>query len=200
MTSVRIATKADAAGVREIYAPHVLTGACTFETQVPTLEEIEARIEKCLQKFPWLVCEINGQIAGYAYASAHREREAYQWTCECSVYVHEQHKGKRIGLALYDVLFSILKQQRLVTLYAGITLPNEASVRLHEKCGFVLFAEYDNVGYKLGAWHKVGWWKHQLNPYEPTPSPPLPFIQLNPQKFFGLFDKAAQKTQAEFTD
>ena len=178
MVNVRLATAGDAGGILEIYAPHVLHDACTFETRVPAVAEIEARIAKCLQKFPWLVCEINSRIAGYVYASSHREREAYQWTCESSVYVHKDFNGKGIGTALYKALFQLLKMQGLVNVYAGITLPNKASVKLHESCGFQLFAQYDNIGYKLGAWHKVGWWKLQLREHELKPSPPLPFPEL----------------------
>lgn len=192
MLKIRTATADDAAGMLQIYAPHVLHDAVTFETAVPSVEEFEGRINKGLQKFPWLVCENEGSIVGYAYASAHREREAYQWTCESSVYVHDKYAGKGIGSCLYGVLFRILKVQGLVNLYAGITLPNEASVKLHENCGFTAFAGYDNIGYKLGKWHKVGWWKLQLNEYAPTPSPPLLFPQLNPSFLIATFEDASK--------
>jgi L-amino acid N-acyltransferase YncA len=196
MVKVRPATVEDAAGILQIYAPHVLHDACTFETNAPSVQGIEARIKKCLQKFPWLVCLVRDQIAGYVYASTHREREAYQWTCESSVYVHEAYKGKGIGTELYNELFQILKQQGMVNVYAGITLPNKASVKLHENCGFRLFAEYENIGYKLGAWHKVGWWKLQLNAYELKPSPPLFFPELNPSTLLNLFENAAANINA----
>lgn len=192
MLKIRTATPADAAGMLPIYAPHVLHDAITFETTVPSVEEFEDRINKGLQKFPWLVCEEEGSIAGYAYASTHREREAYQWTCESSVYVHGKYTGRGIGSGLYGVLFQLLKLQGLVNLYAGITLPNEASVALHKKCGFTAFAGYDNIGYKLGKWHKVGWWKLQLNEYNLTPSPPLLFSHLNPSFLITTFEEISK--------
>lgn len=191
MVKIRTADAADAKGILEIYAPHVLHTPVTFETAVPLIEEMQSRIASCLQKFPWLVCQIEEEIAGYAYAHTHREREAYQWTCECSVYVHEKHQGRGIGTALYQSLFGILKQQGLVNLYAGIVLPNAASVTLHERCGFVLFAEYDNIGYKAGTWHKVGWWSLQLNDHQPKPPPPLPFPRLSPTVYTQAFEEAA---------
>jgi len=198
MVNVRLAKAGDAGSILEIYAPHVLYNACTFETRVPPVDEFEVRITKCLQKFPWLVCEIDDRIAGYVYASPHREREAYQWTCESSVYVHKDFKGKGIGKELYKALFQILKMQGLINVYAGITLPNDASVKLHEACGFQLFAEYDNIGYKMGAWHKVGWWKLQLNEHELKPSPPLLFSEFNLRLLPDLLAVAANNIKARF--
>lgn len=192
MLQVRTATTADAKAIQDIYAPYILSSACTFEAIVPPINEFENRIERCLQNFPWIVCETNDGIGGYVYASRHREREAYQWTCECSVYIHQHFKGKGLGLALYRCLFAILKQQGLVNVYAGITLPNDASVRLHEKCGFEHFATYHNVGYKLGNWHKVGWWRLQLNDYQLNPSPPLKFAQLNQQQLSHLLAQTSE--------
>lgn len=191
MTTVRTATADDAEAMLTVYAPHVLHDAITFETQIPSIKEFESRIHKCLQKFPWLVCEVKNEIAGYVYASTHRDREAYQWTCECSVYVHEKHKGKGIAKSLYGALFQILQKQGLVNLYAGITLPNEASVRLHEGCGFQKFAAYENIGYKLDQWHSVGWWKLLLNEHTLKPSPPLLFSELNPSMLSMIFDEAS---------
>src|SRR5215216_6214047 len=129
-TVVRIAAKKDASGMLEIYGPYVLTTAFSFETFVPSSEQFGKRIDTCLLKYPWIVCEIDGIIAGYVYASSHREREAYQWSAECSVYVHDRFKEKGIGLELYRLLFRILKLQGIRTVYAGITLPNAASVAL----------------------------------------------------------------------
>ena len=197
MVRIRIATPSDAGSILEIYRPYVLTTAFTFETEVPSEEEFRSRMHKYLQKFPWIVCEVDGVIAGYVYASTHREREAYQWTCESSVYVHEKFKEKGIGKELYKVLFTILKTQGLVNVYAGITLPNNASISLHEKCGFIPFAEYDNIGYKLGAWHKVGWWKLRLNEYEPKPSPPLKFSEMDHRLFEDLLQQAANSIRTK---
>jgi L-amino acid N-acyltransferase YncA len=179
MTEVRIANSNDARELLEIYKPFILTTAFTFETEVPYLSEFSSRIIKYLEKYPWIVCVVNGQIAGYAYASGHRDRDAYQWTCECSVYIHDNFKGKGIGRHLYTTLFEILKYQGFRNVYAGITIPNEASEKMHAKCGFELFAVYENIGYKLGAWHKVGWWKLQLNGYDLLPPPPKRFSEID---------------------
>lgn len=195
MVTIRTATAADAAAILKIYTPFVLTTAISFETAVPLQKDMEGRIEKCLQKFPWMICEVDNSIAVYVYGSVHREREAYQWTCESSIYMDEEFRGKGLGILLYQTLFKLLKQQGFVNVYGGITLPNNASIKLHEKCGFVHFATYDNVGYKFGSWHKVGWWRLLLNEYHPKPSPPLPFSQLDPDKIAELYKQSAKEVQ-----
>jgi phosphinothricin acetyltransferase len=197
MITIRAATTADAPAMLDIYSSFVLSTAISFETAVPAKAEMEARIERCLRKFPWIVCEIDRMIAGYAYASSHRERDAYQWTCESSIYLHPQFGRRGIGMVLYTTLLSLLKLQGFVNVYGGITLPNEASIKLHEKCGFVYFAGYDNVGYKLDSWHKVGWWKLQLNEYHLKPTPPLPFFELDEQLIRTQFEQAATAIQSK---
>lgn len=199
MIEVRLATKEDAENFIEIYSPNIVNTAISFETEIPSVEEFEKRIEKCLQKFPWIVCSIDKKIAGYVYASSHRDREAYQWSCECSVYVHEKFQGKKMGKELYHLLFDILKHQQFRNVYAGITLPNNASVKLHERCGFTHFATYENAGYKFGEWHSVGWWKLRINDYDLNPSPPLKILQINPDFLTQLFQKTAQAIQSKFT-
>jgi phosphinothricin acetyltransferase len=199
MTEVRAATVYDAKEIIDIYAPSILDAAISFETEVPSIEEMQRRIETILQSYPWIVCVVNGKIAGYVYGSKYRDREAYQWSCECTAYIHDQFKGKGIGKELYQLLFKLLKQQGFRTVYAVITLPNEASINLHERCGFEKFAEYENVGYKFGNWYTVGWWKLRLNDYDPDPPPPLKFSELNPEKITGLFQKTAQVIQSKLT-
>jgi L-amino acid N-acyltransferase YncA len=193
MTRVRIAKADDAESVLEIYRPYILTTAFTFETEVPSTEQFGKRIETYLQKYPWLICEIDNKIAGYAYASTHREREAYQWTCESSVYVHDNFKGRGIGKELYAALFRILQIQGIRNVYAGITIPNKPSEHLHAKSGFELFATYENIGYKLGSWHKVGWWKLQLNGFDLKPPPPQKFPELDRQVLSGFLEHAAAR-------
>jgi L-amino acid N-acyltransferase YncA len=191
MIEIRLATADDAPGILDIYSPCILSSAISFETRVPSAEDISARVQTCLQKYPWIVCSVDNRIAGYVYASKHRERAAYQWTCECSVYVHDDFKGKGIAKALYKLLFRILELQGFRNVYAGITLPNEASVKLHEKCGFKQFAVYENIGYKFGRWHSVGWWKLQINDYDLNPPPPLNISELNSELLAGLFQQSA---------
>lgn len=195
---MRTAVIADARDILDIYAPFVLTTAISFERELPSLEQMEKRIEACLEKFPWLVITHEGRITGYAYASRHREREAYQWSCECSVYVHENYRGKGIAAELYRVLLEVLKLQGIRNAYAGITLPNESSVRLHEKCGFEPFAIYENVGYKLNSWQKVGWWRLRLNDFTPEPAPPLEFYLLDRNKLEMLFHESIQRINSKF--
>jgi phosphinothricin acetyltransferase len=195
MVEIRLAKTSDANEIRDIYSPSILSAAISFETEIPSIEEMQKRIENCLQKYPWIVCEVNRNIAGYVYASKHRDREAYQWSCECSVYVQNDFKGKGIGTELYQLLFQILKLQGFRNVYAGITLPNTASVNLHEKCGFIHFANYENIGYKFGNWHTVGWWKLQINNYDLQPPPPLKIYELNPEMLSELFQQKAQDIQ-----
>lgn len=196
MTTVRLARTEDAAHILEIYKPYILQTAYTFETEVPSVDDFSKRIEKYLEKYPWLVAEASGQIAGYVYASVHREREAYQWTCECSVYIHNDFKGRGLGNELYTVLFQILELQGFRNVYAGITIPNEASERLHQKLGFEKFAEYENIGFKSGNWHHVGWWRLQLNTYDLQPEAPVWFNKMSRLDYEDLLHQAAQKITA----
>lgn len=179
MHSIRLATPKDAASILEIYAPFILNTAVTFETELPTIESIEHRIISYQQDWPWLVCEIDDTIAGYAYATKHRERAAYQWCAESSVYVHDRFQQKGIAKALYNALLSILKYQRCINVYAGITLPNAKSISFHEKFGFAKIADYKNIGYKSGSWHTVSWWELHLNRHSDSPALPVKFREVD---------------------
>ncbi|MEO6288669.1 MAG: N-acetyltransferase family protein [Ginsengibacter sp.] len=181
MDTIRIAQHRDAAQILEIYAPYITDTSFTFETLVPSTKAFSQRILAYLENCPWLVCEADGVIAGYAYATRHRERIAYQWCVESSVYIHNDFIKKGVATALYEALFKILKYQGFRNLYAVINLPNDNSVAFHEKCGFTWFADYKNVGYKLGKWKTVGWWLKQLNDYTSEPSAPTPFADLPPR-------------------
>ena len=171
-TMIRLATPDDAPGVQAIYAPVVRETAISFELEPPTVEEIRKRIVKTLERWPWLVCEHNDGILGYVYASEHRSRPAYQWSVDVSVYVHANARRAGVGQALYRSLFSLLTLQGFYHAYAGITLPNPASVGLHESLGFQPVGIYRTVGYKLGAWHDVGWWQLILQEHVSPPEPP----------------------------
>jgi phosphinothricin acetyltransferase len=156
---IRLATGEDAEGVHAIYAPVVRETVISFEFEPPTVEEMRRRITTTLESHPWLVCDVGGLVAGYAYASAHRERAAYQWAADVSVYNHPGYHRQGVGRALYTALFAILRGQGIRQACAGITLPNEASVGLHEAMGFVPVGMYHHIGYKFGGWHSVGWWQ-----------------------------------------
>ncbi len=168
---IRVATREDAAFIQAIYAPIVENTIISFELEAPTVAEIEQRIKKTLENSPWLVCENQGEVIGYAYASKHRERAAYQWAVDVSAYVNEGSRGTGIGKALYTALMLILAEQGLYNAFAGIALPNAASVGLHEAVGFKPLGVYRQVGFKLGAWHDAGWWQRVLRPPEVPPQP-----------------------------
>ncbi|MEP7230883.1 MAG: arsinothricin resistance N-acetyltransferase ArsN1 family B [Ginsengibacter sp.] len=180
MNRIRVALPTDAESILAIYAPYIINTSFTFETEVPSVEAFEQRINSYLANWPWLVCEVDGVFAGYAYATRHRERTAYQWSVESSVYIHDDFQKTGIATVLYKVLLEILKRQGLRNVYAGINLPNDRSVAFHEKCGFKWFANYENVGYKLGKWKTVGWWVKQLNDYTYEPLAPIKFADLHP--------------------
>ena len=188
---LRLANEKDAAGILSIYAPYIESTSYTFETGIPSIEEFSERIKNYLTNWPWLVCEINGVIAGYAYATRHRERTAYQWCTESSVYIHNDYQRAGIAKALYMALFEILKKQGFRNVYAVINLPNEKSVSFHERCGFEYFATYEKVGYKLGKWKNVGWWRLSINEYGDEPATPLKFMDMNKDFLADLFTGAA---------
>ncbi len=169
---IRIARPDDAAAMAAIYAPYVTDTIISFETIPPDDSEIANRLAKTLLRFPWLVAMCAGSVAGYAYAGPHRERAAYQWSADVSVYVHKDSHRRGIGRALYAPLFAILRALGYYNAYAGIALPNPASVALHEAMGMRPVGIYYHVGYKAGAWHDVGWWQGVLR--EPSDDPPSP--------------------------
>lgn len=187
MSMLRLATPADAKGLLEIYAPYISNTSFTFETEVPSIEEFAKRISTYLINWPWLVYEVDGMIAGYAYATRHRERTAYQWCIESSVYIHDDFQRNGIALALYTALFEILKIQGFRNVYAVINLPNDRSVSFHEQVGFTHFATYEKVGYKLGKWKNVGWWKLSINDYDDEPAAPIKFVELEKSFLPALF-------------
>ncbi len=190
MIALRLATPADAKNILAIYAPYIENTSFTFETEVPSVNDFAERIRTYLLNWPWLVCEIDGIIAGYAYATRHRERTAYQWCAESSVYIHNDHQRARIARVLYTALFEILKKQGFRNVYAVINLPNDQSVAFHESCGFQYFATYEKVGYKLGKWKNVGWWRLILNEFGDEPAGPIEFSRLNKDFLSDLFDRA----------
>ncbi len=184
---IRLANGKDAEGILAIYTPYIENTSYTFETEVPTMESFAERIDRYLINWPWLVYEINGMIAGYAYANRYRERTGYQWSVECSVYIHDDFQRGGIGRLLYAVLLDILKRQGYRNVYAVINLPNDKSVKFHESCGFKYFATYEKVGYKLGKWKDVGWWRISINDYTNEPAAPIKFAELNKDFLPSLF-------------
>jgi phosphinothricin acetyltransferase len=171
---IRLANADDAPQIAAIYRPFCLDNCVSFETGAPDAAEMAARVGRINRRYAWLVDDAGGIIRGYAYASPHRERAAYRWAVEVTVYVHESYRGEGVGRALYADLFGRLREQGLYRAYAGILVPNPASQAFHESMGFTLVGIYKKIGYKLGAWRDVGWWQLALRPEDGAPRKPGP--------------------------
>jgi phosphinothricin acetyltransferase len=169
--TIRLATPDDAEQVRAIYAPFCST-PISFELEPPSVEVMRGRLLKVLEQYPWLLCEDGREVLGYAYATQHRERAAYRWSVDTAVYVRQGRHRRGVGRALYTSLLSILPLQGYVNAYAGVTLPNPASVGLHEALGFQPVGVYRRVGFKCGTWHDVGWFQRLLQTREGEPPAP----------------------------
>src|SRR3954462_13920439 len=175
MLDIRLADARDASDVAAIYRPYVTDAVTSFEIDAPDAAEMGARIDAVLARAPWLVCAgPDGETIGYAYASRHHERAAYQWSIDVAVYIHADHHRRGVGRALYETLFQLLRLQGFYVAHAGITLPNAASVGLHESFGFRPVGVYPAVGWKRGAWRDVGWWQLPLQALGAGPGAPLP--------------------------
>jgi L-amino acid N-acyltransferase YncA len=172
----------DAAAVAAIYRPAVEASIASFEESAPTPVGMAERMRATLRATPWLVAEEHegGGIVGYAYASRHRERAGYRWSADISVYVADGLGGRGIGGTLYSELLDILRRQGYVNVYAGIALPNAASVALHERIGMRLVGIYERVGFKFGAWHDVAWYGMRLSEPDGRPPDPTPLPDLAP--------------------
>ena len=160
---IRFCTRLDAAAICEIYNHYVETSVVTFEEKLVTCSEMESRIAGTSKQFPWLVAQVDQDIVGYAYATAWKPRSAYRHSVETTVYLRNSQKGKGLGFMLYRRLIDELRQQNFHCLIAGISLPNEASIRLHEKLGFEKVAHFKQVGRKFERWIDVGYWQLVLN-------------------------------------
>jgi len=174
--SIRVARADDAAAIAAIYAPVVRGTAISFELEPPSVDEMRTRIVATLPLLPWLVSlDAHGAVDGYAYAGRHRERPAYQWAVDTTAYVRDDRRGCGVGRRLYMRLFGELCRLGLHQAFAGIALPNEASVALHESLGFAPIGVYRRVGFKHGAWRDVGWWQRELAPLDDAPVAPRTF-------------------------
>lgn len=161
---IRQATCADAAALRAIYRPYVESTAVSFEIELPEVEAFSRRIASALETWDWLVAELDGAPVGYAYGSAHRPREAYRFSVETSAYVHGDFHRRGIARALYTPLLATLAARGFANAYAGITLPNEASVGFHRSLGFEPVGVFPRVGRKFDRWHDVAWYHRPLGP------------------------------------
>jgi phosphinothricin acetyltransferase len=167
---IRLAGAADAAAIAAIYRPYVEQSRISFEEQAPDAAEIGRRMANPIH--PWLVADEEGRVLGYASTSAMRNRPAYRWSVETGVYVAPDAQGRGIGRQLLAAHLDLLERQGFVTVIAGIALPNDASVALHEKLGFTLSGIERGVGFKLGEWVDVGRWQKDLAPRSDKPTEP----------------------------
>jgi phosphinothricin acetyltransferase len=160
-----------------VYTPYVIDSVASFEELPPTAADMHDRILRP-PRLPWLVATRDRAVVGYCYASHHRERPAYRWSVDSSIYLAATEHGRGTGQALYRQLLPLLRDLGYVRAFAGITLPNDASVRLHEAMGFVPVGVFRGAGFKRGGWHDVGWWQRGLS--DPPEQPPEPRVWAEP--------------------
>ena len=176
---VRLATADDAAAVADLYRPLVRDTAVTFEVDEPSADEMRRRIVGTAMRFPWVVADDGGgTIAGFAYAGRHRRHAAYACSADVSVYVAPATRRAGVARGLYRALLDLLTAQGYACAVAGIALPNDASVRLHEAVGFTLVGVAESAGYKLGDWWDVAWWQRRL-PVAAGPSAPAAIVEID---------------------
>lgn len=175
---IRFANFDDAANILKIYEKFIKETVVTFEIEVPSIESFQNRMKSIMDFYPWLVCEVDGEIAGYAYASKHGERAAYRWSSDLSVYIGEKFHRHHLGTDLYDEVIQYLKKQGFCTVYAAISTPNPKSQAFHESYGFKKIGEFKNVGHKMGKWLDVTWYDLQIAEYSENPQEPLSIQQI----------------------
>jgi L-amino acid N-acyltransferase YncA len=188
---IRLAEKRDVPGILEIYAPFILETAVTFEETVPSETSFWERIQGIMAELPYLVCEIDGRIAGYAYASGYRSRASYRWSKEVSVYVHPDFQRRKVAEALYTSMNEMVRYQGIADLLAIITMPNEPSVSFHEHFGYHKCGEFAKVGYKRNQWQNVGWFELFLQ--DETEGPKDRILPLSEITGLPIFQEAIQK-------
>lgn len=178
-TEIRMAVLEDAKEIYAIYEPYILNTVVSFEYDKVPLEVFAERIQKVSARYPWLVYTVEGEIAGYAYCSLHRERAAYAWDCECSVYIKDTYHKQGIGTALYKALFELVEAQGIYTIYSLICVPNEGSVALHKRFGFTEVGTYYNTAYKFGEWRDLLVLEKRLREPKSEPAELIPVTELN---------------------
>jgi phosphinothricin acetyltransferase len=175
----RLVQESDAEEILRIYEPYIKDTAITFEYEIPSIDEFRRRIAKISSVYPYIVCISDSKIVGYAYAGRQRERAAYQWNAELSVYVDQDFLRRGVGKALYRALIGVLQMQNIRSIYGCVTLPNENSEKLHEYFGFKKLGVYHSTGYKCGAWHDVAWFEKTIGEYCLDPKPFVSFLEID---------------------
>lgn len=180
MIVLRAARPEDAAGISWIYAPYVASGTVSFETDPPDARAMRARMASSDGLYPWIVATVDESdtILGYAYATKFRDRPAYRYIVETSVYVAGELKRQGVGNLLYDALIDTLVAQDFTQAIAMISLPNDASISLHESVGFRRGGVFREVGWKMGRWIDVGLWQRELSDAENPPREPKKFSEV----------------------
>lgn len=185
---IRFASEADAKALLGIYEQYIDT-TITFEYVLPSEDEFKRRIREFSEVYPYLVCEKDGVIVGYAYAHRAFERAAFGWDAEVSIYLDKAYRGKGIGKLCYHVLLALLKEQGIITVYSLISTPNPRSEKLHEEIGFVWIGTHKNTGFKAGKWCDISWYQLQLNPYAENPAPIKTIHELDSDRIREIMEK-----------
>lgn len=188
--TLRPASLADAARLLDIYAPYVETTAITIETEVPSCAEFTARMEEIMGTYPYLVAEIGDDIVGYAYVHRCGEKAGYRWNVELTVYLDRSRRARGLGRLLCDALLGILEAQGAKNIFSLISIPNDASFRLHEALGFKRIGIQEHAGYKLGAWHDIAWLQKSIGSFSGEPRPFIAFTDLDPAVVEDVFRTA----------
>ncbi len=176
--TIRIARESDKEELLAIYAPYVSETAITFEYTVPTHEEFRDRIRKTLAKYPYLVAVQDAEILGYAYASEFKNRAAYDWAVETTIYVKQDSRKSGVGKKLYQALEEVLKQQHICNLYACIAYPNPGSIGFHERLGYQTIGHFSKCGYKFETWYDMIWMEKMISEHDQHPEPFKPITEL----------------------
>ncbi len=186
---IRFVDASDFNEILNIYKPFIENTSVTFECSVPSLESFTERIKKISDNYPYLVCSINNKIVGYAYANRHKERDAYQWNAELSVYISPSYQGYGIGKILYSALIDILKFQNIKNVYGVVTSPNETSEKLHKYFGFNKIGYYHNSGYKCDSWHDVMLFEKTIGDYNDSPDPFISIKEIEKKEILKVLNK-----------
>lgn len=186
----RRVTEDDAIQLLTIYAPYVVDSAISFEYEVPSEEDFKQRIRSIAAEYPYFVCEMNGQIIGYAYAHRHMERAAYQWNAEISIYIRQGFTGKGLGKNMCQTLIELLRLQGIRNVFSCVTIPNERSAHLHQSMEFSTEGIFQQAGYKCGKWQTIAWFRKNIAPYTNEPAPFLPISRIAPQLIDEILEKS----------
>jgi len=189
---IRLANENDYTSILEIYEPYITDTTITFEYKVPSISDFSKRLTNIQKTFPLIVCEIDNIVAGYAYISRFREREAYDWTTESSIYINPSYQGKSIGKALYFALIELAKLLKYCNIYGVVTMPNIKSEKLHNSFRFTTIGVTHNVGFKFGKWLDVKWYELNINEYSNQPEKPKLINEISSTNKFNLIMEKAR--------